>query len=90
METVGEVSAVPHQQFLVSRDGLHRVEVDAHAVLARGQVLLLLRVGWVHIAHPVALLLIQAIYKVMEISLCIDLGKSKREGGFSDFNVSNR
>lgn len=77
METVCEVSAVPHQQLLVSGDGLHRVEVDAHAVLASGQVLLLLRVGWIHVAHPVTLLLIQAIYKVMEVSFCINLRKSK-------------
>lgn len=73
METVREVSAVPHQQLLVSRDGLDRVEVDVHAVLAGGQVLLLLRVGWIHIAHPVALVLIQTIDKVMELSFCINL-----------------
>lgn len=86
METVCEVSAVPHQQLLVSRDGLDRVEVDVHAVLASGQVLLLLRVGWIHIAHPVALVLIQTIYKVMELSFCINLRGGTADGkrGFSD------
>lgn len=78
MEPVCEVSAVPDEKLVISRDGLHRVEVDAHAVLASGQVLLLLRVSWIHIAHPVALLLIQAIHEVMEISFRVNLRTSRR------------
>lgn len=79
-----KVSAVPHQQLLVSRDGLHCVEIDAHAVLASGQVLFLLWVGWIHITHPVALLFIQAIYEVMKLFVCINLKKAAKKQGFSD------
>lgn len=88
METVCEVGAVPHQQLLVRRDGLHCVEVDAHAILTSSQVLLLLWVGWIHIAHPVALLLVQAVYKMMELSFCINLKEKRKKAndkrGFSD------
>lgn len=77
VKTVCKVCAVPHQQLLVSRDGLHCVEEDVHAVLASSQVLLLLWVSWVHVAHPVAFFLIQAIYKVMELSFCINLRESE-------------
>ena len=65
MQALGELGAVPHQQLLVGRDGLDSVEVDVRAVLAGSQVLLLLRMGWVHITHPVALLLVETVHKMV-------------------------
>ena len=75
VEAAGELWAVPHQQLLVGGDGLHRVEVDAHAILAGGKVLLLFRVGRVHEAHPVALLLVQPVHEVMELAVRVNLQK---------------
>jgi len=45
-----KVPAVPHKKLLVGRDGLNGVEVDVHAVLTGGQVLLPGSVRWVHVA----------------------------------------
>ncbi|KAG9342719.1 hypothetical protein JZ751_015581 [Albula glossodonta] len=69
VQALGELWAVPHQKLLVGGDGLDRVEVDVHAVLASGQVLLLLRMGRVHVAHPVAFLFIKPVHEMMELSL---------------------
>lgn len=73
VEALGELRAIPHQQLLMGQNGLDGVEVDVHATLTRGQILLLLCVCWVHIAHPVALVLIQPVHKVVELPLGVDL-----------------
>lgn len=53
--------AVPHQKLLARLKWFDGVEVDVQTALACNQVLLLHSTGWVDIAHPVALLLIQTI-----------------------------
>lgn len=73
-----KVPTIPHKKLLVGRDGLNGVEVDVHPVLTRSQVLLPGRVCRIHIAHPVAFLLIKAIDEVVKFPSGIDL--SKREG----------
>lgn len=77
MKPLCKVSAIPHKKLLVGRNGLNGVEVDVHPVLTRSQALLPGRVRRIHIAHPVALLLIKAIDEVEKFPLGIDL--SKRE-----------
>ena len=73
METSGKVVAVPHEQLSASRDGLHRVEVNLHAVLTCRYVLLRGRVGRVDVAHPVRARLIQAVDEVVELPVLVDL-----------------
>lgn len=80
VEAAGEVVAVPHEQFGTGGDGLHRVEVDLHAVLARRQVLLRRRVGRVDVAHPVGAALVQAVDKVVELAVHVDLQQQQEEG----------
>lgn len=77
MKPFCKVPAVPHKKLLVGRDGLNGVEVDVHPVLTRSQVLLPGRVRWIHIAHPVAFLLIKAINEVVKLSSGIDLSKTE-------------
>ena len=79
MKPFRKVPAIPHKKLLVGGDGLNGVEVDVHAVLTGGQVLLPGRVCWVHVAQPVALLLIKAIDEVVKLPSGIDL--PKREDG---------
>ena len=79
VEAPGEVVAVPDQQLGAGGDGLHRVEVDLHAVLTRRQILLRRRVGGVHVAHPVGARLIQAVHEVMELPVCVDLSGKDRK-----------
>ena len=81
METSGEVVAVPDEQLGAGRDGLHRVEVNLHAVLTRRQVLLRRRVGRVHVPHPVRAGLVQAVDKVVELTVCVDLERGKKRQG---------
>ena len=95
MEALGELGAVPHQELSAGGNWPHRVEVDLHAVLARSQVLLAGRVGWVDVAHPVGLLLRQAVHKVVELTLGVDLMNGGRKRGeekvsTSDVLVSDR
>lgn len=73
MEAAGEVVAVPDEQLSTGRDGLHRVEINLHAVLTRCQILLCRRVGRVHVPHPVRASLIQAVNEVMELPVHEDL-----------------
>lgn len=73
VEAVSELWAVPHQQLGARGDGPHCVEVDVRAILARRQVLLPRRVGRVDVAHPVRTLLVQAVHKVVEVALRVDL-----------------
>lgn len=70
-----KVPTIPHKKLLVVRDGLNGVEVDVHPVLTRSQVLLPGRVRRIHIAHPVAFLLIKAIDEVEKLPSGIDLSK---------------
>lgn len=79
MEAAGKVVAVPHKQLGAGGNGLHRVEVDFHAVLARRQVLLRRRVGRVDVAHPVGAALVQAVDEVVELVVHVDL-KQEEEG----------
>ena len=81
MKPFCKVPAVPHKKLLVGRDGLNGVEVDVHAVLTGGQVLLPGRVCWVHVAQPVALLLIKAINEVVKLPSGIDLRKREERHG---------
>lgn len=69
VEAAGKLRAVPHQELLVSRNGLDGVEIDAHPVLAGGKILLLLGMSWIHITHPVTLLLVQSVHKMAELSI---------------------
>lgn len=64
---------VPDEQLGASRYRLHSVEIDLHAVLTRGQVLLGGGVGRVHVPHPVRARLVQTIDKVMKLAIRIDL-----------------
>lgn len=82
METSGEVVAVPDEQLSAGRDGLHRVEVNVHAVLTCRDVLLRRRVGRVHVPHPVRASLIQAVDEVVELLVLVDL-KGEKEGNIS-------
>lgn len=77
MQPFCKVPTIPHKQLLVGRNGLNGVEVDVHPILARSQVLLLGRVRRIHVAHPVAFLLVKAIDEVVKLPSGIDL--SKRE-----------
>lgn len=76
MEPLRKVPTIPHKKFLVGRDRLNSVEVDVHPVLTGSQVLLPGRVSWIHVAHPVAFLLIKAINEVVELLSGIDLSIS--------------
>jgi len=69
VKAASKLGAVPHQKLLVCRNGLDGVEIDAHPVLAGGKVLLLLGMSWVHITHPVTLLLVQSVHKMTELSI---------------------
>lgn len=68
MQPLCKVSAIPHKQLLVGRDGLDGVEVDVHSILTSSQVLFLNRVARVYITHPVALVLIKSINKVVKLA----------------------
>lgn len=68
MEPLCKVSAVPHKELLVGRDGLDGIEVDVHSILTSSQVLLLNRVARVYITHPVALVLIKSINEVVKLT----------------------
>lgn len=68
MQPLCEVSAIPHKQLLVGRDGLDGIEVDVHSILTSSQVLLLNRVARVYITHPVALVLIKSINEVVKFT----------------------
>lgn len=63
--TPAKFRAVPHQQLLARLKRFYGVEVDVQIVLAGNQVLLLHSAGWVNVAHPVAVLLIQTIQDVV-------------------------
>lgn len=76
-----KVPAVPHKKLLVGRDGLNGVEVDVHAVLTGGQVLLPGRVRRVHVAQPVALLHIKAVNEVVKLPSGIDLCRREDRRG---------
>ena len=76
-----KVPAVPHKKLLVGRDGLNGVEVDVHAVLTGGQVLLPGRVRRVHVAQPVALLHIKAVNEVVKLPSGIDLRRREDRRG---------
>lgn len=78
MEASGEVVAVPDEQLGAGRDGLHRVEVNLHAVLTRRQVLLRRRVGRVDVPHPVRASLVQAVDEVVELTVRVDLRRRGR------------
>lgn len=77
MKSFCKVPTIPHKKLLVGRNGLNGIEVDAHPVLTRSQVLLLGIVRRIHVAHPVAFLLIKAIDEVVKLPSGVDL--SKRE-----------
>jgi hypothetical protein len=77
VEPLRKVPTIPHKKFLVGRDRLNSVEVDVHPVLTGSQVLLPGRVSWIHVAHPVAFLLIKAINEVVELLSGIDLFKRR-------------
>lgn len=77
MEPLRKVPTIPHKKFLVGRDRLNSVEVDVHPVLTGSQVLLPGRVSWIHVAHPVAFLLIKAINEVVELLSGVDLFKGE-------------
>lgn len=77
MKPFRKVPAIPHKKLLVGRNRLNGVEVDVHSVLTRSQVLLPGRVRRIHIAHPVALLLLKAVDEVVKLPSGIDL--SQRE-----------
>lgn len=77
VESTGEIGAVPDQQFLVGWNGVNGVKVDAHAILASRQILLMVRVRRIHVAHPVALLLVQAVHEVMELVLLVNLERKR-------------
>lgn len=79
MKPFCKVPTIPHKKLLVGRDGLNGVEVDVHPVLTCSQVLLPGRVCRIHIAHPVAFLLIKAIDEVVELPSGIDLSKEKTD-----------
>lgn len=79
MEPFRKVPTIPHKKLLVGRNGLNGVEVDVHAVLTGGQVLLPGRVCWVHVAQPVALLLIKAVDEVVKLPSGIDLPKREQD-----------
>lgn len=79
MKPFCKVPAVPHKKLLVGRDGLDGVEVDVHPVLTCSQVLLPGGVRWIHVAHPVAFLLIKAINEVVKLSSGIDLPQNRRQ-----------
>lgn len=81
VEAAGEVVAVPHKQLCAGGDGLHRVEVDLHAILARRQVLLCRRVGRVDVAHPVGAALVQAVDEVVELAVHVDLKQKEERTG---------
>lgn len=62
--------------------GYDGVEVDVHAALTGGQVLLPGRVCWVHVAQPVALLpLTKPINEVVKLPSGIDLRKREERHG---------
>lgn len=79
MEPLRKVPTIPHKKFLVGRDRLNSVEVDIHPVLTGSQVLLPGRVSWIHVAHPVAFLLIKAVDEVVELLSGIDLFKREEK-----------
>ena len=81
MKPFCKVPAVPHKKLLVGRDGLNGVEVDVHAVLTGGQVLLPGRVRRVHVAQPVALLHIKAVNEVVKLPSGIDLRRREDRRG---------
>lgn len=62
---LSEFRAVPHQELLAELKWLNSVEEDVQTTLARNQILLLYRTGWVDVTHPVAVLLIQTIQNVV-------------------------
>lgn len=68
MQPLCKVSAIPHKQFLVGRDGLDSVEVDVHSILTGCQVLFLNGVAGVYITHPVALVLVKSINEVVKLT----------------------
>lgn len=68
MQPLCKVSAIPHKQLLVGRDGLDGVEVDVHSILTSSQVLFLNRVARVYITHPVALVLVKSINEVVKLT----------------------
>lgn len=74
-----KVPAIPHKKFLVGRDRLDGVEVDIHPVLTRSQVLLPGRMCWIHVSHPVALLLVKAINEMVKLPSGVDLSKKTKE-----------
>lgn len=79
VQASGKVVAVPDKQLGTSWDRLHSIEVNLHAILTRRQVLLCCRVGRVHIPHPVGASLIQAIDKVMKLSVHINLKRERKK-----------
>lgn len=68
MQPLCKVSAVPHEQLLVGRDGLDGVEVDVHSILTSSQILFLNRVAGVYITHPVALVLVKSVNEVVKLT----------------------
>lgn len=77
----GEVTAVPHQQLGPGRYGFDSVEVDVHAVLTGSQVLFGRAVGRVHVAHPVGSGLVQAVDKVLQLAVFVNLPQEKKKSG---------
>lgn len=68
MQPLCKVSAIPHKQLLVGRDGLDGVEVDVHSILTSSQVLFLNGVARVYITHPVALVLVKSVNEVVKLT----------------------
>ena len=73
IESLCELTAVPDKQLRVWRDRFDGVEEDAEFHLARDQILLLQRVGWVDVPHPVAVVDVVAVYVVIQLFVVVHL-----------------
>lgn len=74
-EPLAEFPAVPHQQLLLWLHGPDRVEEDVVPILACHQVLVRQGPGRVYVSHPVAMVHVIAVNKVMQLSFAVDLGR---------------
>lgn len=75
MQSICKVLTIPYKQLLARRNRLDGVEVDVHAILTCSQVLLLNRVCWIHITHPIAFFFIKSINEMEKFTTRIDLRK---------------
>lgn len=88
LQPICKVPAIPHEQLLAGRNWLDGVKIDVHSILTSSQVLLLDRMGWIYIAHPVALFLVKSINEVMKLTTRIYLQKERRYTLLKRYNKS--